>query len=454
MNRLKIASFRCIQLTLLALLAVGCGTNAAVPAAFEEVTSDVAVVDIGDLPDTVAVDMLDTVVVLPDLPPAPDLPNEELAQETATDAAPDVAADTGLCKTDNDCPPDKDCQISKCDSKLGCIFVAASDDSGCDNGDLCNSGDLCKGGVCVAGPNKNCDDTNVCTTDSCVPESGKCVHLALDNTPCDDGDSCTANDSCKGGQCLGGLSTCACKIDIDCAPKPGDDLCAGSHYCDKALHVCAVDSNSAVICKPSANTQCAINTCDKATGLCGLQPIADQTACDDGKLCTIGDACIKGKCESGALTCCDSDAFCDKLSKENKCNGVLFCELSTGKCLVNPTKVVKCDASKDTFCEVSTCVPATGACLPKAVTELSPCNDDDPCTTGDACVKGKCTGNASLCECKVDGDCATKEDKTFVMARFIVTRSIFRTLARSTQRRLSLAQPAAIQFAARTLATF
>jgi hypothetical protein len=56
-------------------------------------------------------------------------------------------------------------------------------------------GDACE---CV---NVNCDDANVCATDSCNPASG-CVHT--NNTAgCDDGNPCTAGDLCGGGVCNG-----------------------------------------------------------------------------------------------------------------------------------------------------------------------------------------------------------------------------------------------------------
>ena len=58
--------------------------------------------------------------------------------------------------------------------------------------------DLCKGAA-----SRYCDDGNHCTVDSCDPGSG-CLHVAAtDDTPCDDQDVCTRGDHCRKGACVG-----------------------------------------------------------------------------------------------------------------------------------------------------------------------------------------------------------------------------------------------------------
>jgi len=46
----------------------------------------------------------------------------------------------------------------------------------------------------------DCNDGNVCTDDHCV--GGSCSYTN-NSAPCDDGDSCTANDTCQSGRCVG-----------------------------------------------------------------------------------------------------------------------------------------------------------------------------------------------------------------------------------------------------------
>ena len=68
----------------------------------------------------------------------------------------------------------------------------------------------------LQGPAMNCDDNNVCTTDTF--NAGVCAHTAIpgcdtqcsgkpDGTACDDKDACTLGDTCSGGVCVPGPST-------------------------------------------------------------------------------------------------------------------------------------------------------------------------------------------------------------------------------------------------------
>ncbi len=53
----------------------------------------------------------------------------------------------------------------------------------------------------------DCDDGNVCTTDTC--SSGVCGHTNNSNA-CEDGDPCTENDTCQGGICVPGTPVDPC----------------------------------------------------------------------------------------------------------------------------------------------------------------------------------------------------------------------------------------------------
>ena len=55
--------------------------------------------------------------------------------------------------------------------------------------------------VCIA--DADCNDGNACTSDTCN-NGTSCQHAPLNSGPCDDGNLCTAGDTCVAGVCVGG----------------------------------------------------------------------------------------------------------------------------------------------------------------------------------------------------------------------------------------------------------
>jgi len=143
---------------------------------------------------------------------------------------------------------------------------------------------------------KDCDDGDECTVDSC--SMGECVHDPVANCPpdpcldkdCDDGDACTV-DSCSVGECVHDpVANCPpdpC-LDKDC--EDGDE--------------CTVDSCSMGECvhDPLAN--------------CPLDPCVEMN-CDDGDPCTA-DLCQDGVCVHPSLA---TPEVCDGF--DNDCNGIV-----------------------------------------------------------------------------------------------------------------------------------
>ena len=77
-----------------------------------------------------------------------------------------------------------------------------------------------------------------------------------------------------------------------------------------------------------------------------------------------------------------------------------------GLCLVSqPTSCEDNEA-----CTTDACDPSAGCNHPPAA---GPCDDGSKCTTGDACKAGVCTGGAKVCECEIDKDCISIDDKNF-----------------------------------------
>jgi len=97
------------------------------------------------------------------------------------------------------CDDENICTDDSCNPQSGCQHV--NNNSSCNDGDACTTSDTCSNGICVGSSPMNCDDNNICTTDNCNPETG-CVHT--NNTlDCDDEDPNTENDKCVDGICVG-----------------------------------------------------------------------------------------------------------------------------------------------------------------------------------------------------------------------------------------------------------
>src|SRR2546428_320275 len=62
------------------------------------------------------------------------------------------------------------CTPVSCDAASGCRHT--NNTNPCDDGTVCNGREVCGGGTCNSGTPLNCNDGNVCTTDSCDAANG------------------------------------------------------------------------------------------------------------------------------------------------------------------------------------------------------------------------------------------------------------------------------------------
>jgi len=189
--------------------------------------------------------------------------------------------------------------------------------------------------------------------DSCAAESGCFNAPAPAGTTCDDGNPCTLADACTETLCAGG----------------------GALTCDDG-------------------DPCTDDGCDPASG-CATSP--NSAACDDGNGCTEGDACAGGACAPGNNVCgCQTNADCGSQQGTDLCAPKLECVKTKFPyvCEPIPDSGVVCDTSKDPPCMKSVCEPSTGLCEAKPTGDGGPCDDTNPCTTGEACSAGACGGGS------------------------------------------------------------
>jgi len=167
-----------------------------------------------------------------------------------------------------DCDDGNVCTTDSCDLESGCVYAPAA--GNCFDQDLCTTDDFCQAGECVGGPPLDCEDDNECTEDLCNPDSG-CYAGFLEGG-CDDGNECTVGEECLEGACSGGDA-------LDC--DDGDD--------------------------------CTEDSCDAETG-CGHAPLTGNE-CDDGDPATPVGLCQAGECVNW---CADGYVHADS-------NGVTRC---------------------------------------------------------------------------------------------------------------------------------
>ena len=266
------------------------------------------------------------------------------------------AVTTPTCVVDDDCLSALgDPGVCK---SVGCVdgfckIQDASDGTACDDGNACYKNTACLDGECF-GQEIDCDDNNSCTQDRCLPISG-CKHEPDDLATCTDGDPCTLSDACADGQCVPG-------VPVDC----NDDNACTNDYCDSATGECVQEAT-----------------------------LGD---CDDGDSCTGDDTCKLGVC-TGTPTCpCSTVSDCPSDGPDNACLGSYVCAdnpNSPGKmCAIDPMTKVTCSQDGMSICQSSVCQPVDGKaeCVTVAISNGTPCEDNDECTVKDQCQSGQCTG--------------------------------------------------------------
>ena len=272
------------------------------------------------------------------------------------ECAPASVEDGTPCEDGSACTLDEACSGGVCQPAevlAECDCEGKPDETPCDDGLVCTTGDKCAGGVCLGAP-KQCEDpAEPCVAATCDPEVG-CVEVPRPlGTPCDDAKSCTVQDYCKDGVCIGALMDCS-----------------------------------------SLDTDCAVGEC--TGGACTALPRPDHTPCDDGDTCTGHDECGGGAC-AGVLPLCAGCAQAgDPCDDGDACTGAGTCVpvsaggVSSLACIAEPTV----DCAADAECTVAWCDFASGECEAGANTDGVSCDDGSGCTEEDTCQKGSCVGLA------------------------------------------------------------
>ncbi len=223
---------------------------------------------------------------------------------------PQGTCQEGECvRAPKDCGDADPCTVDWCDEVGLCQHAAAQDGGPCQGPNHCLDGDTCLAGECQDGAVPvSCDDSNVCTVDSCDPGTG-CVHSpAPEPLPCDDGKSCTENDVCSAGACHGTPNDALCTFYAEdpCRQDRCEVYGCGFVFvngpCNDGVYCTSNDTCDYGTCEgtPSDDLCDDGNPCtdDACSGESGCVHLPNALSCDDGFACSQPDQCIGGICIS------------------------------------------------------------------------------------------------------------------------------------------------------------
>lgn len=328
------------------------------------------------------------------------------------------------------------------------------------DGAACKAGvgkGVCASGGCVVNCMSDavCDDQNSCTTDHCdlglkacvhgkldgpepgvTPKKGDCVQalcvqgvpkVVSDDTDLPDPGDCTKATCAAGTLTISNLAAetgCGMNGTLKCDGKGVCANCASDGDCS-VPQSCQTPACKAGSCVPkfaaagtTPDDQQTANDCQKmvcdGSGNPGSQPDNMDAPKDDGNPCTA-EVCIMGAPQHsptvGAMCSANGGQFCDALGACVQCLGAADCTDNTvctgiescsgGNCA--PGMPLACNDGNT--CTADSCDALSG-CVYAAMNGSS-CDDDNMCTTMDACVGSTCTGGlAPSCD---DGNACTND---------------------------------------------
>jgi hypothetical protein len=301
---------------------------------------------------------------------------------------------TGTCLpgTPPDCDDGVGCTVDTCD-ELNDACVNTPDDASCDDNNVCTGSETCDPvNDCQPGTPLDCDDGQLCTTDSCAPLTG-CDNAAVE---CPAGEQCDPADGiCKAPP--------GCTVDADC-----DDtlFCNGAETCDTATGTC--QPGTPPDCDDGVG--CTVDTCDETSDTCVNTP--NDANCDDGDVCNGSETCDATlDCQAGTPLDCDDQELCTTDSCDSvsgcanvpvECPAGEICDSTDGLCKPEPDCTVDADCDDGFFCNgVETCDVATGTCQAGTPPD---CDDGVDCTV-DTCdeVNDACANTPDDLSCPDDG---------------------------------------------------
>jgi hypothetical protein len=365
--------------------------------------------------------------------------------------------------------------LADCDDGDACTTDFCTIEGKCEIAPKCSGTERCCDGDCAGCcEDSDCDDGIACTTNTCF--AGQCMYIP-DDGKCGPGQACSVTESCQDKQMCGpdvaGVScedSSLCTIDSCENGFCKNEFCTAGTLC--CASGCAEECCSDAQCDTDADP-CTVGSCQggkcTVTPLCGAAdkccPSADGTSASCGSCCSAmecddGVACTQDSCTGARLGCsnnpdnatCGKGEFCDPIKgcqtqvqcqtagdcKAGNCGrceaGICKYDCPNGQpcCAASNTCAVCCgdaSCSDGVDCTVDKCTAQSCTHTPDASicgfgyqcdAELGcvQCTKDAHCDDGNACTTDSCDVNRNLClhvstcECKTGFDCLNKVNAT------------------------------------------
>lgn len=291
-----------------------------------------------------------------------------------------VSINNITCHSDIECNDNNNCSRDFCNDGICEYFLR--ENSTCFNNDQCDFGfgcdlincncyDLCENITCS---NAQCELSN------CI--NGQCTEPTLIEGCCRNSSDCEDFDICTTELCIDGFCISTIELPNECSTTTS---CMGPN--ENCINCMCIDLCDGVICN---SPPCHFSTCQ--TGICTepkfiigcnqtISGCTNSSECNDGNICTT-NICNGGFCEYilEPPNNCSTNSDCSGANMECiNCICTDLCENVT--CLVGPGEY--------SFCQFGTCTEPIFIEDSLQCTNITTCDDNDPCTT-DFCIEGYC----------------------------------------------------------------
>jgi hypothetical protein len=258
------------------------------------------------------------------------------------------------CAVDGDCNDSNVCTTDTCGPGGICVYTP---DPGafCTDGFFCNGDEICNNlGLCENQGPRDCDDGVSCTVDTCDELTAQCINDPR-NSLCADASFCNGVELCDQ------VNDCQAGTPISC----DDQISCTNDSCNEVTDSCDNVTDDG-LCNDGAFCN-GVESCDALAGCQAGTPVA----CGDGVGCTV-DACDEGSdsCTNTADdSLCDDGAFCNG---DETCNAISDCQAGTPP-----------DCGDPVGCTIDSCNELTDTCdnLPDDAT----CDDGAFCNGAEVC---------------------------------------------------------------------